>query len=173
MKIGIKNNELINSQVLFEGVLMLISILLVIFLDEPVFVLGVCFSGGILIDVIIRNIKNLLNYIVIDDKTITLYRHKKPLKRINLGEIQSFVLGQYMGRVRGRHIQDKYMNGNIYIIINDGTFFNKKWTKRELRKKILSDSEGWIAIEYSAKRYAALKKLLPNCETETCTIYNK
>ena len=172
MKFGIKNNEFINSQVLFAGVLMLISIILVI-LDEFVFVLGVCISGGILIDAIIRNIQNLLNYIVIDDETITLYRHKKPLKRINLGEIQSFVLGQYMGRVRGRHIQDKYMNGNIYIIINDGTFFNKKWTKRELRKKILSESEGWIAIEYSANRYAKIKQLLPNCEVETYTLTRK
>ena len=118
MKFGIKNNEFINSQVLFAGVLMLISIILVI-LDEFVFVLGVCISGGILIDAIIRNIQNLLNYIVIDDETITLYRHKKPLKRINLGEIQSFVLGQYMGRVRGRHIQDKYIKEDKLVEVSE------------------------------------------------------
>lgn len=178
MKIGIKNNESINSTVVFLGLLIIIILIIISCFGFPErafggFVTALFVCGVIFIEAIIKNIQNLLNYIVIDEEVVTFYRRKKPLKRINLGEIQSFVLGQYMGRVRGRHIQDKYMNGNIYIIINDGTFFNKKWTKREFRKNILRNSEGWIAIEYSAKRYAALKKLLPNCEVETYTLTKK
>ena len=123
MKFGIKNNEFINSQVLFAGVLMLISIILVI-LDEFVFVLGVCISGGILIDAIIRNIQNLLNYIVIDDETITLYRGKKIVKQIDIADIKSLVLGQIVITRRSDFNANKTINSNTHILINEGTFFN-------------------------------------------------
>ncbi len=50
---------------------------------------------------------------------------------------------------------------------------NKKWTRKCFKKEILSENEGWIAIEFSAKRYAQIKQLLPNCEVETYTLTKK
>ena len=132
-----------------------------------------CLSGVLFIGVVVRYIQYLLYYILIDDETITLYRGKKIVKQINIADIKSLVLGQYVGSMLGETNPDKFTNSNKFIILNDGTFFNKKWTRRSFRKKKLSADESWIAIEFSAKRYAALKKLLPNCEIETCTIYDK
>ncbi len=174
MKIGIKNNEFINSLALFAGIWTLILVIIVICLEKFLAVFAIVSIGGWeSVAALIGAIKNALNYIVIDCETITLYRHKKPVKQINIADIKSLVLGQYVCSMLGENNPDKFTNSNKFIILNDGTLFNKKWTRRSFKKEILSETEGWIAIEFSAKRYAALKKLLPNCEIETCTIYDK
>ena len=132
-----------------------------------------CLSGVLFIGVVVRYIQYLLYYILIDDETITLYRGKKIVKQINIADIKSLVLGQIVITRRSDFNANKTINSNTHIVINEGTFFNKKWTRWSFRKKLFSYTEGWIAIEYSAKRYAQIKQLLPNCEIETCTIYDK
>ena len=160
------------------GFLIIMSSIIIVYFDVDRVTFGVsiwilCFSGLAFICVVIRYIQYLLYYIKIDCETITLYCGKKIVKQINIADIKSLVLGQYVGSMLGETNPDKFTNSNKFIILNDGTFFNKKWTRRSFRKKKLSADESWIAIEFSAKRYAALKKLLPNCEIETCTIYDK
>lgn len=174
MKLGIKNNEFITYNVPFLGLISLFSITWAISFDCSVLaIVLLCIGAGSIILTVVTNIPNMLNYILIDDETITLYRHKKPVKQINIADIKSLVLGQYVCSMLGENNPNKFTNSNKFIILNDGTLFNKKWTRRSFKKEILSETEGWIAIEFSAKRYAALKKLLPNCEIETCTIYDK
>ena len=172
MKLGIKNNEFITCNVPFLGLVSLFSITWAISFDLSVLaIVLLCIGAGSIILTVVTNIPNMLNYILIDDETITLYRHKKPVKQINIADIKSLVLCQHVGRVR--HKASKYINKITYVVINDGNFLEKQWTKRELRKKILSNSEGWIAIEYSANRYAKIKQFLSNCEVETCAITRK
>ena len=174
MKFGIKNNEGLNLKLLFLGVDALVLMIFAICYDYLVLaIVFLLIGGGIITFIIIRNIQNLLNYILSNGKTITLYRNKKPVKQINIADIKSLVIGQYVGKMRRAFNPDRCINSNTYIVINDGTFLYKKWTKQELRKKILSDSDGWIAIDFSFKRYAALKRLLPNCEEEIYTILSK
>lgn len=170
MKICINNNEKINIMAILMGGMLIfiekssayLTLLKIIF---PYLVLGV------IILAVIRNIPNLFYYILIDGETITLYRGRKPIKQIKLENIKSIVLCQQTFRKQFEFNPNKFFNNNIFILVNDGTFLNKKWAKWSLRKKMLSNSEGWIAIEFSSNRYAAFKHLLPNCEIETCTIY--
>lgn len=172
MKIGIKNNEAINLLVVFAVVLIPIEIFYICAGKFAEFVVMSCILAGESVPALIVAIKNALNYIVVDDESITLYRGKKIVKQIDIADIKSLVLGQYV--INWKEFNpNKHTNQNFFIVINDGTFVNKSWTKREFRKNILRNSEGWIAIEYSAKRYAALKKLLPNCEVETYTLTKK
>ena len=120
MKIGIKNNEVINTLAVFAGVLMFICVLLVICLGMFILsILFLCISSVFFIDVIISNIQNLLNYIVIDDESITLFRHKKPVKHINLINIHSLVLGQYLLGSFKISKKSQFSNDNIFIVIND------------------------------------------------------
>ncbi len=174
MKIGFNNNEGINLNALCICAIALYLMAMAIGFRYTVFaIILLCFAGISIIFTVIRNIQNIQNYILINNEAITLYRRKKPVKRINLADVKSIVLVQYIFSGRGAFNPDKCINTNTYIVLNDGAFFKKEWTKSKFRKRALSDSEGWIAIEFSFKRYAALTKLLPNCEEEKYTLTGK
>ncbi len=171
MKIGINNNKTINAMATVVGGPIIISIIWSFIEGEVVLaIVSLSIAMGIIIFIAIRNIKNMLNYILIDEEEITLFRRNKPVIRTKLADIKSLVLCQQTLRHRYEYNPDKFFNTNELILINDGTFLKKDWTIRKLRKKMIVNSEKWIAIEFSSNRYAAFKHLLPNCEIETCTI---
>ena len=171
MKIGINYNKTINA-IMTPIVGLIIMFIIGSFLKGKVVLAIVLLSiaMGIIIFIAIRNIKNVLNYILIDEEEITLFRRNKPVIRIKLADIKSLVLCQQTLQRRGQYHPDQFSNSNLFILINAGTFLKKSWTIRKLRNKMLVNSEKWIAIEFSSNRYAAFKHLLPNCEIETCTI---
>lgn len=92
-------------------------------------------------------------YVLVENRCIKLFSGRKQLKHLAFTDVQELIICQI----------SFHGNKNQYIVFDDGTFFNKKITKKDLlaRKTLLEAS--WIIIDYSDKRFQKLKKELSTC----------